>query len=150
MNPELSTLRGLHLPAGGSSVLQGEIVAAIALGFAAALLFGLARILLARRRSTVRRAALHELTRARNLDPQTRLTAQARLLRRIVRTLEGEEAASARGTAWAQKLDGTFATDFFSRGAGRAFVDGLYRRPAAADPAAIDTELGRLFSRIKA
>ncbi|GJE54079.1 MULTISPECIES: DUF4381 domain-containing protein [Methylobacterium] len=150
MNPELTTLRGLHLPTGGGSVLQGEIVAAIALGFAAALIVGLARILRARMRSTVRRAALRELAVARNLAPQARLTEQARLLRRVVRTIAGEEAASTRGTAWAQKLDGTFATDFFSRGAGQAFVDGLYRRPVAADPAAIDAELARLFSRIKA
>lgn len=150
MSPELSTLRGLHLPTGAGSVLQGEIVAAIALGFAAALIVGLARVLRARRQATVRRAALRELTLAKGLDPQARLTAQARLLRRIVRTLADEEAASARGTAWAQKLDGTFATDFFSRGAGQAFVDGLYRRPVAADPAAIDAELARLFSRIKA
>ncbi len=150
MNPELSTLRGLHYPTGGGSALQGEIVAAIALGFAAALIVGLARILRARMRSTVRRAALRELALAKNLQPQARLTAQARLLRRIVRTLAGEDAASARGAAWAQKLDVTFATDFFSRGAGQAFVDGLYRRPVAADPGAIDAELARLFSRIKA
>ena len=154
MNPDtasvLASLRGLHLPTGGGSALQGEVVAAIALGFAAALLVGLVRLLRARLRSSVRRAALRELRLANGLDPQTRLVAQARLLRRLVRTLSGEEAAAMRGAAWAGTLDRTFGTDFFSRGAGRAFAEGLYRRPGGADPAAIDAELGRLLSRIRA
>ena len=150
MNPDLSALRGLHLPTGGGSALQGEVVAASALGFAAALLVGLIRVLRARGQASVRRAALRELTLANGLDPETRRVAQARLLRRVVRTLEGDDAAAARGTVWAEKLDRTFATDFFSRGAGQALVEGLYRRPEAPDPAAIDAELGRLFSRIRA
>ncbi|GEP08670.1 DUF4381 family protein [Methylobacterium gnaphalii] len=149
MNPDLSALRGLHLPTGGGSLLQGEIIAAIALGFAAALILGAVRLLLARRRATVRRAALRELSLAGSLEPQARLTAQAGLLRRVVRTLAGDEAATTRGTAWAGTLDRTFSTDFFSRGAGQVLVDGLYRRPGVIDPAAIDAELARLFSRIK-
>lgn len=149
MNPDLSALRGLHLPPAGGSVLQGEIIAAIALGFAAALIVGLARLLQARKRATVRRAALNGLKDTSGLDPEARLTAQARLLRRVVRTLSGDEAATVRGTAWAATLDRTFSTDFFSRGAGQVLVEGLYRRPAAADLIAIDSELARLFSRIR-
>lgn len=153
MNQETSTLsalRGLHLPTGGGSVLQGEIMAAIALGFLAALLIGLLRVLRARMRATVRRAALHELKQANGLEPQARLMTQARLLRRLVRTLAGEDAAAARGTAWAANLDRTFGTNFFSQGAGQVLVEGLYRRPGAADSVAIDAELIRLFSRIRA
>lgn len=152
MNPAdapagLAQLRGLHLPA-AEGAAQGEVVLAIALGFAAALLVGLFRMLRDRQRRSVRRAALRELAAARALPPEQRLVAQARLLRRLARTLRGDAAASARGTDWAATLDGLFATDFFTRGAGRVLADGLYRR-ASPDSAAIDAELGRLFARIR-
>ncbi len=62
---------------------------------------------------------LRELALARGLAPEPRRVAQARLLRRLVRTLKGEEAARARGPAWAETLDATFATDFFRNGPGR-------------------------------
>lgn len=152
MSPEtqaaLADLRGLHWPTGGGGWLQGELVVAIALGFAAALLVGLVRLVRARLRDTLRRAALRELALAAALPPAERQVAQARLLRRVVRTLSGEAAASARGSAWAGTLDRTFRTRFFSTGAGRDLVEGLYRRPGNGDPAAIEAELRRLFSAI--
>ncbi|MFD1356229.1 DUF4381 family protein [Methylorubrum suomiense] len=148
--PDLSALRGLHLPSGGGGVVQPEVVAAIALGFGLALLVGLIRILRARRGASVRRAALRELALARGLAPEPRRVAQARLLRRLVRTLKGEAAARARGAAWAETLDATFATDFFRNGPGQAFTEGLYRRPGSIDPDAIDSGLTRLLSRIRA
>ena len=147
---DLSALRGLHLPTGGGGALQGDLLAAVALGFAAALLVGLIRVIRARRGATVRRAALRELTLTQGLPPEARRVAQAQLLRRVVRTVSGEAAAGARGPDWAATLDRTFATDLFSRGAGRALVDGLYRRPEPSDPSALDAELGRLFARIRA
>ncbi|GJD93872.1 DUF4381 family protein [Methylobacterium iners] len=153
MNPELAAaldnLRGLHLPADAGGALRGEVVLAIALGFAAALLVGLVRYLRLRARRTVRRAALRELAATRDLDPEARLVAQARLLRRLARTLAGDATADARGRDWAGLLDGLFRTEFFTKGAGRVLTDGLYRRETA-DPAAIDAELGRLFARIGA
>lgn len=153
MNPELAasleSLRGLHLPANAAGAIQGEVVLAIALGFTAALLVGLVRYLRFRARNTVRRSALRELAATRGLDAEARLVAQARLLRRLVRTLKGDSAADARGSDWATRLDELFATSFFTTGAGRVLADGLYRRDPA-DPAAIDAELGRLFSRIGA
>jgi len=148
--PDLSTLRGLHLPTAGTSAVQPAMVAALALGFGLALLVGLIRIVRARRGASVRRAALRELALAGNLEPQARRVAQARLLRRVVRTLKGEEAARTRGSDWAATLDTTFATDFFRSGPGRVFADDLYRRPEATDPAAIDVGLGRLLSQIRA
>ncbi len=146
--PDLSALHSLHLPTGGTGV-QGAVVAAIAAGFALALLVGLVRVLQARRSASLRRAALRELARTAALEPEARRVAQARLLRRVVRSLKGEAAAASRGEAWASILDQTFATTFFSRG-GRLLVEGLYRRPAAADSAALDAELGRLFAKIRA
>ncbi|MBB2963163.1 DUF4381 domain-containing protein [Methylobacterium sp. R2-1] len=153
--PDLSALRGLHLPTGGNSAVQPEMVAAIVLGFALALLVGLIRLLRARRGASLRRAALRELALASQLEPEARRVAQARLLRRVVRTLKGEEAARTRGPAWAATLDTTFATDFFRNGPGRVFADDLYRRPksvdpTAVDPAAIDAGLGRMLSQIRA
>ncbi|AMB43891.1 DUF4381 domain-containing protein [Methylobacterium sp. AMS5] len=148
--PDLSTLRGLHLPTGGNSAVQPEMVAALAVGFSLALLVGLIRLVRARRGASVRRAALRELALARNLEPEARRVAQARLLRRVVRTLKGEAAADTSGAAWAATLDTTFATDFFRSGPGRVFTDDLYRRPKTVDPAAIDAGLGRLLSQIRA
>ncbi len=148
--PDLSTLRGLHLPTGGSGAVSPEMTAAIALGFGLALLVGLIRLVRARRGASVRRAALRELALANHLEPEARRVAQARLLRRLVRTLKGEDAARTSGPAWAETLDATFATDFFRDGPGRTLTEDLYRRPGARDPAAIDAGLGRLFSQIRA
>ena len=145
----LDQLRGLHLPGGAAGAVQSEIVAAALLGFLAALLVGLVRYGRSRSRATVRRAALTELTRSRSLDPEARLLAQARLLRRLGRTLGGEVESRAVGADWAARLDGLFRTDFFAQGAGRVLADGLYRRQTP-DLDALDAELGRLIGRLRA
>ena len=145
----LEQLRGLHLPGGAAGALQGEVVAAAALGFLAALLVGLVRYGRGRARAGIRRAALAELARSRNLDPEARLVAQARLLRRLGRTLGGETEARATGADGAARLDALFRTDFFTRGAGRVLADGLYRRQDP-DLDALDAELGRLIGRLRA
>ena len=145
----LDQLRGLHLPGGAAGAVQGEIVAAVAVGFLAALLVGLARYLRARARATVRRAALAELAGTRSLAPEARLVAQARLLRRLVRTLAGDEAARAVGADWGRRLDASLATEFFTTGAGRVLADGLYRRQAP-DLDALDAELRHLIGRMRA
>ncbi len=151
----LDLLRGLHLPGGAADAVQGEVVAAAALGFLAALLVGLVRYARGRARATLRRAALAELARSRGLDPEARLVAQARLLRRLDRSLDrsGEAEAGtgtrATGPDWAARLDGLFRTDFFTRGAGRVLADGLYRRQDP-DLDALDAELARLIGRLRA
>ncbi|KQP83137.1 DUF4381 family protein [Methylobacterium sp. Leaf117] len=146
--PSLDQLRGLHLPA-ETGAAQGAVMLAIALGFTAALAFGLLRWLRARRRGSVRRAALRELAAANALPPESRRVAQAQLLRRLARTLQGDAAADAQGAAWAATLDRLFATTFFSAGAGCIFTDGLYQR-GAPEPGPVDAELARLFARIGA
>ncbi|SDN32667.1 protein of unknown function [Methylobacterium phyllostachyos] len=145
----LDQLRGLHLPGGAAGAMQGEIVAAALLGFCAALLVGLIRYWRGRTRATVRRAALAELARSRGLDPEARLLAQARLLRRLGRTLAGDAETQVTGADWAARLDELFKTDFFTRGAGRVLADGLYRRQAP-DLDALDAELGRLIGHVRA
>ncbi|MGU3664720.1 DUF4381 family protein [Methylobacterium sp. A49B] len=143
----LEQLRGLHLPGGAAGAVQGEVVAAAVLGFLAALLVGLVRYGRSRARASLRRAALAELARSRGLPPEARLVAQARLLRRLGRTL-GDD-AGATGADWAARLDGLLRTDFFTRGAGRVLTDGLYRRQDP-DLDALDAELGRLIGRLRA
>lgn len=145
----LDQLRGLHLPGGAAGPVQGEILLALILGFSAALLVGLVRFLVSRSRASIRRAALSDLAGSRGLDAPDRILAQARLLRRLVRTVSGDEAASAQGATWAERLDATLRTDFFTAGAGRVLVDGLYRRETP-DPAALDAELSRLIGRLRA
>jgi hypothetical protein len=147
--PSLDQLRGLHLPGGAAGVLQGEVVAAACLGFLAALLVGLARYLRGRARAGLRRAALAELARSRGLDPEARRVAQARLLRRLVRSLGGDAGIRADGADWGGRLDALFRTDFFTRGAGRALTEGLYRRESP-DLDAVEAELGRLIGRLRA
>lgn len=145
----LDQLRALHLPGGATGLVPGEVLLALILGFSAALLVGLLRFLIGRARASVRRAALADLAASRSLDPPERILAQARLLRRLVRTVNGDEAASAQGRDWAARLDGLMRTDFFTAGAGRVLVDGLYRRDVP-DPARLDAELTRLIGRLKA
>lgn len=150
MNPAgLDQLRALHLPGGATGPVQAEILLALILGFCAALLVGLVRFLVGRSRASVRRAALADLAGSRALAPPERILAQARLLRRLVRTIGGDEAASAQGAAWAGRLDSLLRTDFFTAGAGRVLVDGLYRRETP-DPALLDAELSRLIGRLRA
>lgn len=145
--PGLDQLRNLHLPV-ETGLLRGEILAAAALGLLAALLVGLVRHLRRRVPATVRRAALHELALTHRLEPGERLVAQARLLRRLARTLRGDDARHAEGAGWAAELDALLGTDFFTRGAGRVLADGLYRRHAP-DLDAIEAELGRLIGRVR-
>ncbi|GJE40677.1 DUF4381 family protein [Methylobacterium persicinum] len=145
----LDQLRGLHLPGGASGPVPGDILLALILGFSAALLIGLVRVLVGRARASVRRAALADLAGSRSLDPPDRILAQARLLRRLVRTVDGDAAASAQGAAWAGRLDALLRTDFFTAGAGRVLVDGLYRRETP-DAALLDAELSRLIGRLRA
>lgn len=154
MNPaasphSLDQLRELHLPGNAAGAIQGEIVVAIALGFAAALIVGVVRYLRVRARTTLKRSALRELEAANALEPvEARRVAQARLLRRLVRTMQGDEAASLKGKDWATRLDSLFKTDLFSRGAGTVLVEGLYGRPTASDASELDAELRRLIGRI--
>ena len=101
-----------------------------------------------RRRAGIRRAAGLALAATRTLAPPERLAAQARLLRRLVRARDGEIAARAQGEGWLASLDRTFATDFFTSGAGRAYADSLYRRDDAVDVEALDSSLAELVARL--
>jgi hypothetical protein len=121
---------------------------ALAIGLAAALLVEVAAAAWRKRRRSVRQAALANLAKARELPAAEQAIAHAKLLRRLVRTLEGEAAARRHGEAWAAQLDRSFKTTFFSEGAGRHYVDGLYRGGASPDVAALDRALEMLFGRI--
>jgi len=142
-------LRGLHLPTEGLTTDVGDAALAVAIGLVAALVVGSVLNLLMRRRRPVRRAALAMLSQMRELPPAERTVAQARLLRRLVLTLSGESAARRHESAWLEQLDLTFRTDFFSRGSGRYYVDGLYREQQIPDVAALDHNLAKLFRQIR-
>ncbi len=122
---------------------------AMALGLAAAIIVA-AGIGTMRRRGSVRRAALATLAASRGLPAPERLVAQATLLRRVVRTLQGEAAARERGDAWLMQLDRSFDTEFFTRGPGRGYAEDLYRPGPDIDAGRMDTELAALIRRIRA
>ena len=145
MADPLDALRPLHLP----EATQGAApVLAMALaGLVLALLAGAWLLPRLARRHEVRRAALERLAESRALAPAERIAAQAMLLRRLARTLGAD--AGAQGKTWLATLDRLFATPFFTTGAGRAIADAPYRPVAAAEVAALDRGLQRLFAGLR-
>jgi hypothetical protein len=150
----LAALRDIHVPAGGGAAVP--VVTMILLGGALGIALSLALRPLFRRWRAVRRAALRALAASRSLDPAERLAAQAMLLRRLVRTIDGAAAARRQGRDWLDTLDRRFATRFFTEGDGRAFGEALYRPLPAQDIdhridrhiEALDAALARLIGRI--
>lgn len=132
---ELANLRGIRLPP-LETWYWADVGFAVALGLVAALLAALLlRLVLRPKTPSVRDAALAELAATKALPVPERRAAQAAVLRRIVRTVEGEQAARVTGPAWGATLDRTLGVDLFERGPGRVLVDGLYVREPADDPA---------------
>ncbi|MGO9674386.1 MAG: DUF4381 family protein [Methylocella sp.] len=143
----LDELRPLHNVASGVDG-AAPIVAMTLLGCAAALILTFTLGPWLARRRALRREALENLAATRALPAPDRLAAQAAILRRLVRSVNGA-AARERGDAWLDSLDLTFSTRFFSKEQGEAFGDALYRPVADLDVAALDAALERLFARIE-
>jgi len=144
----LGVLRPLHPPPTGVSA-GSDLFFAIALGLAAALIVAELWAFTKRRRRSIRRQALNALNSSRNENPDRRLICQAKLLRDIVRDLDGDTAARLSGDAWLQHLDATFRTHFFTSGGGRQFMESLYRPGPRPDPDAMDGRLKILINRIR-
>lgn len=145
---ELQGLRALHLPP-AAPAFWADIGLAVALGLLAALILSLAWRLLARPRLSLRAEALAAFEHASALPVPERRAAQAALLRRVVRSVEGEDAARTSGPAWSATLDRVFRTDLFAAREGRVFADGLYARPAKTDDPTLDDELGALLQTLE-
>ena len=152
MQPDdpLAGLRALHLPPETHS-FWSDLGFAVAAGLAVALVASLIVRALFRPKRSLRASALDAFEASRALPADERRAAQAALLRRVVRTVDGEEAARATGPAWGAALDRVFSTDLFGARAGRVFVDGLYARPDAPanDDDALDRELGGLLKKLR-
>lgn len=150
----LDGLRDLHWPFAGAAA--GPVATMIAVGCALAIGLSAALWPVLRRWRAVRRAALAALATSRLLDPPERLAAQAMLLRRVVRTIDGDAAARLHGRDWLAHLDRLFATRFFTEGEGRSFGEALYRPLPDGDVGDVvderidilDAELAGLFARI--
>ena len=144
----LAGLRALHLPPQPSS-FWSDLGFAAAAGLAVALVLALVIRLVVRPKRSLRASALDAFAQASALPPADRRAAQAAILRRVVRTVAGDEAARATGQTWAETLDRTFATDLFTARSGRVFADGLYARPGAGqDDPELDRELGALLAKL--
>lgn len=144
----LAMLRPVHLPPseiGGS----GDLFIAIALGLVAALVCTELWAIVKRRRRSVRRTALKALKSSRAESPERRLLLQAKLLRDIVRKLDGDAAARLSGDAWQQQLDATFKTTLFTAGEGRLYLESLYRPHQQTDADAVDRWLAPLIRRVR-
>lgn len=144
----LEGLRALHLPPETTS-LWSDLGFAAALGLALALAGVFVVRALWRPKRSLRESALDAFEETKSLPTGERRAAQAAILRRVVRTVDGEEAARSSGDAWAAALDRTLRTDFFTARAGRVFATGLYSKPKAADDDdALDGELGALLKKL--
>ena len=138
----LDLLRPMHAPAGLENVGAMALMLALGLGLAALLWPLLIR------RGNLRREALREFFRAQTLAGNEKRTAQARLLRQIVRRLDGN-APFAEGPAWLARLDQVFATRFFTQGAGRCFGAALYERAGNQPDREIDAMLAKLLAGLR-
>jgi hypothetical protein len=141
----LATLRDIHWPAGSGGA---PLFVTMLIGSTLAVALSVALWPKMRRWRAVRRSALAALSLTRGLDPAERLGAQAVLLRRLVRTIAGEDAARRQGADWLECLDRLFATRFFTEGEGRTFGEALYQPLSDQDVDALDAALARLFARI--
>ncbi|WP_020178641.1 DUF4381 family protein [Methylopila sp. M107] len=145
----LAGLRALHLPPEPSSFWSDLGFAAI-VGLLLALFASLLIRWIAKPRLSLRASAVGALQAANALAPEDRRAAQAAVLRRVVRTVEGEEAARADGGDWGATLDRVFGTDLFTQRNGRVFVEGLYGKPSGpADDPELDRELGALVAKLR-
>lgn len=143
----LETLHPLREPPPPDSIMPYLVV--VLLGVALALV-GVGLLLAARRRrGRIYAAAAAQLALARTAPPEERLAAQALVLRRVARQVGGEPVVRAQGAAWLERLDGVFATQFFTRGAGRVFAEGLYQRSAAVDVDHLEREVLRLIAQVR-
>jgi hypothetical protein len=79
-------------------------------------------------------------------NPSAALAAASSLLRRAVR-LHDPTAVQVVGDAWLAYLDGTDATRSFSRGAGRALVEGIFHPIADATQATAALRIARVRLR---
>ena len=142
----LELLRPMHAPAGleNAGILALMLVLGLVLGLGLAALLG---PMLAPA-PTLRRAALRELSRAATLAGSEKRTAQARLLRQIMRKLDGP-GARAEGADWLARLDQVFATRFFTQGAGRCFGTALYERAGDQPGSEVDAMLAKLLAGLR-
>jgi hypothetical protein len=146
----LAGLRALHLPPETHSV-WADLGLAVAAGLAIALVVAFAARLFLRPKHSLRASALEAFEHAKALPPDDKRAAQAALLRRIVRTVEGEAAARAAGPEWSATLDRVLKTDLFSARSGKSLTEQLYARPARrdADDPELDRELAGLLERLR-
>jgi len=143
MNPALPALHDIHLPpapgwwppAPGWWALMVLVVGGLAW-------FGWTRWQARRRvRTQERMLAQFDAALAAVVEPPAKLAAASELLRRAARC-DHAAAATLVGEAWLDFLDGADADKPFSRGAGRALLDGAFR-PHLNDDATPALELAR-------
>jgi len=142
----LKDLRPLHMASSVDDVTPLLVMSLLGCAAALVLYFFLAPWI--KRRRLLRTSALDRLARARTLPAAERLAAQASILRSLVKALNGNMAAHARGAEWLTCLDTTFSTHYFSSGQGQVFSDPLYQPAVSFDIEAIDKVLAGFFRRI--
>jgi hypothetical protein len=143
----LEALRALH--GGAGAPVDPLIWLAICAGLLAAIVCVFAARANLFRLPAVRRATHTALASTRDLPVELRHAEQAKVLRRVARTLGSEDQARLRGEAWLGALDHFFRTRYFTQGEGRYFADDLYRANNAHDPDAMARRLEHLARRLR-
>lgn len=143
----IATMHPMREPPPPAPVTPYLVMLGLGCAAAAAMLFVAWQM--RRRRTALRTSAEAALAAVRRLAPADRLAAQAHLLRRLARSLDGDAAVWASGDAWLQNLDRIFGTRFFTDGAGTVFGDKLYRPPAGIDLEALDRSLSGLIAQLR-
>lgn len=146
----LNALQDIRLPSIQASSLMEQIAVALFAGITVAVII---QLLLAFKNN--QRAESQEMTliaavkESEQLPDDERLAAQASAMRRYVNLVRGDAAARKQGEDWLAELDEVFTTEFFSKGAGRILLDGIYSRQQAFKTAGLGAALCELMQSRK-
>lgn len=144
----LNALQDIRLPSIQASSLMEQMAMPL---FAGVTVAAIILILLAfrsrQKAESLEKIFIAAVKASERLPDDERLAAQASAMRRHVNLVRGDAAAHKQGEDWLAELDEVFTTEFFSKGAGRVLLDGIYSKQEAFKTAGLGAVLCELMSR---